>query len=151
MIKETGRVVAINDTHLWLETINQGTCGTCVAEKGCGQSLLARWMSRNNYLKVELDGRPASNYQINDSVCIGVPDNLVVLSSILMYCLPLAFFIIGAALGQTLVGSDAAAVLGAMVGITVGAIAVRLSSWSLRHNRKMRPVIIDLMGSNALA
>lgn len=151
MIKETGRVVAIDPQHLWLETINRGTCGTCVAEKGCGQSLLARWMSHNNYLKVELDGRDASAYKINDQVSIGVPNNLVVLSSVLMYCVPLALFILGAALGQTVIGNDFASVVGAMIGVGVGAGIVRLITWQQRNNRKMRPVIIDFIDAGTIA
>lgn len=151
MIKETGRVVAIDKNYLWLETINRGTCGTCAAEKGCGQSLLARWMSHNNYLKVDLEGRDPTQYEVNDVVSIGVPENLVVLSSLLMYCLPLILFMVGAGLGQSLFNTDLAAVMGAVVGVGIGAVSVRIISWSQRHNRKMRPVIMDLMDSKALA
>lgn len=151
MIKETGRVVAIDPNYLWLETINKGTCGSCVAEKGCGQSLLARWMSHNNYLKVDLDGRDAANYQINDEVSIGVPENLVVMSSLLIYCLPLTLLIIGAAFGQSVFGSDLAAVVGSITGVSLGAVIVRLISWNQRHNRRLRPVIIELLKTGTMA
>jgi sigma-E factor negative regulatory protein RseC len=145
MIKETGRVVAVNEHFVWLETINRGTCGTCVAEKGCGQSLLARWMSRNQYLKVSLDGRSAREFPINAEVCIGIPENVVVVSSLLIYCLPLLGLILGAAVGQFNYGSDGGAIACALVGLLMGAILVRLYSWSQQNNRHLRPVIIDLI------
>lgn len=155
MIRETGRVVAIDNNYLWLETINRGTCGTCMGEKGvagkglgesgCGQSLLARWMQRNNYLKVALDGRKAEDFAVNDEVHIGVPENVVVISSLLVYCLPLMGLIVGAAIGQAMFINDGGAIACALVGLLLGATVVRLYTWMQRHNPHLRPVIIDLI------
>jgi sigma-E factor negative regulatory protein RseC len=149
MIKESGRVVAVDDSYVWLETINRGTCGTCVAEKGCGQSLLARWMSHNQYLKVSLDGRSASDFAINDEICIGIPENVVVVSSLLIYCLPLLGLMLGAALGQAYSGSDVGAIVCAVVGLLLGAALVRGYSWIQRNNRQLRPVILDMLARHA--
>ena len=145
MIKETGKVVAVDNEFVWLETINRGTCGSCAAEKGCGQSLLARWMSRSHYLKVSLDGRDPKQFSINDHVDIGVPENVVVVSSLLVYCLPLIGMILGAGLGQSEFGSDSAAAAGALLGLALGAALVRTYTWLERGNRRLRPVIMELV------
>ena len=42
MLKESGKVVSIEDDGLWVETIQQSTCGSCRAKKGCGQQLLSK-------------------------------------------------------------------------------------------------------------
>jgi len=143
MIKETGRVVAIDSGFLWLETINRGTCGSCAAENGCGQSLLARWLSSSHYLKVGLDGRDPNSFHIDDEICIGIPENVVVVSSLLIYCLPLLGLIVGAAFGQTGYGTDLAATIGAIGGLVVSAMLVRVYTWYQRNNGTLRPVIVD--------
>ena len=43
MLVETGRVVAVEEDSLWVETIRQSTCGSCAAQKGCGHGLLNRY------------------------------------------------------------------------------------------------------------
>ena len=145
MIKETGRVIAVDDDYVWVETINRGTCGTCDAEKGCGQSLLARWLSRSNYLKVSLNGVSNRKYSVNDTICIGVPENIVVLSSLLIYCLPLFGLIAGATIGQIKFQSDSGAIGCALMGLLIAAILIRLFTWWQRDNRGIRPVIVDLI------
>jgi len=145
LIKENGRIIAVDANHIWVETINRGTCGTCVAEKGCGQTLLARWLSRNHYLKVSLDGRNVSDFSVNDTVQIGIPENVVVVSALLVYCLPLFGMLFGASVGQTLFNHDLAAISFGVIGLLVGAVIVRLFSYRQRNNLKLRPVILDLI------
>ena len=145
MIKETGRVVAIDKHHLWLDTINKTTCGSCEAQAGCGQSLLNRWMTRTSFLKVSLDGRSASDFQLHDEVTVGIPENVVVLSSILMYCLPLAGLVLGAGIAFATYAHDVASIIGAMLGLCMGACVVRGFSWWHRDNPAYKPVIISLI------
>ena len=40
MLTETGRVVALEQDSLWVETIRQSTCGSCAVQKGCGHGLI---------------------------------------------------------------------------------------------------------------
>ena len=150
MIKESGRVIAIDDTHLWVETINQGTCGTCAAEKGCGQSLLSRWMAKSHYLKVALDGRSPQEFAVNDEISLGIPENVVVQSSLVIYCLPLLLLIIGAALGQVLFATDLGAISLAIVGLVIGGLGVRVFSWLKTNNRHFQPMILDLIENRSI-
>ena len=71
MISETGRIVAIETDGLWVETIQRSTCGSCAAEKGCGQSLMARLMGHTSYLWVLLEGRDPADYRIDQEIQIG--------------------------------------------------------------------------------
>ena len=52
MIRETGTVVAIEDNGVWVETIQQSACQTCVAEKGCGQRLIAKVTGNTTAIRV---------------------------------------------------------------------------------------------------
>ena len=147
MITEHGRIIAIDANHVWVETINRGTCGSCAAEKGCGQSLLARWLSHSQYLKVSIAGRDTASFAINDEICIGVPENVVVLSSLLVYCLPIGGLIVGATLGQILFANDIGAIACAAFGLGIGAAIVRFFTHFYRNHRGIQPVIVDLIGT----
>ncbi|MEX1033333.1 MAG: SoxR reducing system RseC family protein [Cellvibrionaceae bacterium] len=145
MLTETGRIMAVDKDHLWVETINRSTCGSCVAEKGCGQSLLARWAAKSAYMKVLLDGRDPRAFNINDTVSIGIPEDVVVKSSLIIYCLPILLLLVGGAIGQYTVGSENASILAALTGLLVGGLLVKLYSWSAGRNRRLQPVIVDVL------
>jgi len=40
MLRESGRVVAIESDAVWVETIRSSLCGSCAAKAGCGQDYL---------------------------------------------------------------------------------------------------------------
>lgn len=145
MLKETGRVVAIDDDSVWVETINQSTCGSCAAEKGCGQSVLAKWSAKESYLKVLLDGRDPNTVQVNDEITLGIPEDVVVKSSLLLYCLPIALMIAGALVGENVFAQEWITVLGAALGFAVGGAFVSLVSHLKRGDRRSQPVIIELI------
>ena len=66
MILETGRIVAIEPEGVWVETIQKSACGSCKAEKGCGQSLINKWDGHTAYIWVLLEGRNPENYQLGN-------------------------------------------------------------------------------------
>ena len=143
MITESGRVVAVEKDSLWVETVRKSTCNSCVAEKGCGQSLIARWGGHAGYLRVLLQGRDAGRYQIGDQVSIGIAEDVVVKGSLLAYLVPLLALVAGSGLGHGLVGTEVAAVCGAAGGLALGAVVVRWHAHRNRDNERMQPVLID--------
>ena len=42
MLTETGKVIAIEDDGLWVETLQLSACAQCAARQGCGQRVLAK-------------------------------------------------------------------------------------------------------------
>ncbi len=142
MIIESGRVVAVNSDSLWVETIQQSTCGSCAAEKGCGQGLIAKWGGHTSYLRVLLEGRNPEDFQIDQTVKIGVPEEVVVKGSLFVYLIPLLGLMLGAWLGQSLVASDVAAILGALGGLLLGGGVVRWRAYQTRNNPDLQPVLM---------
>lgn len=147
MLKETGRVVAVDKECLWVETINQSTCGSCSAEKGCGQSVIAKWSAKNSYIKVLLNDRNADTVHVDDSITIGIPEDVIVKSSLLIYCLPILLLVIGAATGQSIFSTELASVIGAVIGLGLGGLVVSLRSFSTRRDPRAQPVILDIISS----
>src|SRR3954464_12200674 len=89
MILETGRIVAVEPSGLWVETIQRSACGSCQAQKGCGHSALAKLGASASYLWVLLEGRDSSRYQIGAEVKIGVPEDVIAKGSLFIYMVPL--------------------------------------------------------------
>jgi sigma-E factor negative regulatory protein RseC len=143
MIIETGRIVAVETDGLWVETIQRSTCGTCAAEKGCGQSLMARLTGHTSYLRVLLQGRDPEGYHLGDEVQIGVPEDVVVTGSLLVYLLPLLAMILFSGAAHHLLGYEGLTILMALIGLLAGAMLVRWRAHVTRNDSRLQPVLID--------
>ena len=147
MLIESARIVSIEADCLWVSTVQSSTCGQCVAKSGCGQSLLARWSDRDQYLRILLPlgihTGHRSEYAVGQSVEIGVPENLVALSSLLVYCLPLVMMIIGASMGHFIFEIEWVSIFSALLGLMFGATLIRWHAHRNRHDRRMQPQLIE--------
>lgn len=143
MIAETGRVVAIESDGLWVETIQRSTCGSCAAQKGCGQSLLARLAGHSSYLWVLLEGRDSRAYQLGDEIQLGIPEDVVVKGSLFVYLLPLLLMILGSGLAHSWFASEGLSVLGALAGLLFGGLVVRWRAQQTRFDPRLQPVLLD--------
>ncbi|GAB1258175.1 alginate biosynthesis regulator MucC [Aurantivibrio plasticivorans] len=151
MLKENGRVVAVDGESVWVETISRSACGSCSAKAGCGQSVLAKWAEKHSYLQLSLDGRASDSIRVNDQITIGIPDDSVVKSALLLYCVPLITLVLGASLGSSLIGGDVASVLGALMGVAMGGLFIALFSRLIQHRSSFSPVILDVHPSPSCA
>ena len=142
MIVETGKVVSVEADSLWVETIQQSTCGSCEAESVCGQGLMARFFLGSRFLQVFLEGRNPDSYQSGDQITIGIPEGVVVKISFLAYLLPLLSLVLGAGLGNAW-GGDLYSLIGAVSGLVAGAALVRWIAGRYMRNRRYQPVLVD--------
>jgi sigma-E factor negative regulatory protein RseC len=148
-MRELGSVVAIEKRSLWVETSRQTACGSCSAQKGCGTSLLAKlFPNRQHFVRVLASADQLSSLQLGQQINIEVSDKLIVKASLIMYLVPIALLLIGAAIGDTK-GDDGYAILGAIIGIFVGLTLVRLHAWIGRNNPELHPVIVDADDNSA--
>lgn len=150
MLTETGRVVAVERDGIWVETIRQSTCGSCAARQGCGHRLLNRLGDgKQGYIRV-LPGRVSpAECEINDQVRIGIPGEVILRGSLVVYLLPLLTLLLGAGSavalfpGQTSGADDGVAVLGATFGLALGIALVRWHAWRHRHDRRLQPTLLE--------
>lgn len=143
MLVESARIVSIEDDCLWVATVQSSTCGKCAAKSGCGQSLLARWSGQDQYLRVLLPTDERSRYLLGESVEIGVPENLVALASLLVYCLPLLMMMVGASIGHFIFRVEWLSILGALSGLMLGACLIRWHAYRSRNDRRMQPQLLE--------
>ena len=140
MIIETGVVVAIESDGLWVETIQKSACEVCVAEKGCGQKFLSKLAGKTVSIRVLRNRLSSERFSVGQSVTIGIPEDVIVMGSLLVYLLPIFAAISGASLFS---GSDLQAVGGALGGLLLGGLLVNLHSVRRRDDVRFNPVLIE--------
>jgi sigma-E factor negative regulatory protein RseC len=143
MIIETGTVVSVEPEGLWVETISKTVCGSCKAEKGCGQSLMAKWAGHNSYIWVLLEGRDPAIYHQGDSIRIGIPEEVVAKGSMVIYILPLLVMVGFTFLADSLLGNELITVFSAIAGLVIGGGLVRWHAYKNRLNPNLQPVLVD--------
>ncbi len=145
MLTENGRVVAVEPGCLWVETIRESTCGSCEAARGCGHGLMNQMGSGSrNFLKVSSEAFPEGRFQVDDEVCIAIPEHVVLGGSFMVYIVPLLCTLVVAAIFAGLVpaASDLDTALGAMVGFLLGVGMVKLHAWSSRNDERLHPRLL---------
>jgi sigma-E factor negative regulatory protein RseC len=150
MIKETGKVVAVEAGGVWVETIQQSACNTCAAEKGCGQRLLAKATGKTTAIKVLPGDYGLKNIGVDDQVVIGIPEKVIVNGTMLTYFLPLLLMVLGVIFVSKLSDSDVVVALGALAGLIAGGLVVRLHSYLNRANHDVQPILLGAMSSTPL-
>ena len=143
LIVETGRVLSVEEDSLWVETIQKSTCSGCAAKSGCGQNVLSSLVEKSAYLRVLLDGRSPGDFHRGSIVRIGIPANVIAVGSMIVYLLPVAGMIVGAALGKHLFASDPLSALCGFAGLFAGGVAVYLHHLKIRLDPQYQPVIVD--------
>ncbi len=143
MIIETGKVVSIEPEGLWVETISRSVCGTCKAEKGCGQSLMAKWAGHTSYIWVLLEGRDPSQYQAGDRIQIGIPEDVIAKGAMVVYLVPLIVMLLATILAHQLFANEAMTVLFAILGLLSGGGLIRWHAWKTRFDPRLQPVLVD--------
>lgn len=149
-MREFATVVALEQDCAWVETRRQSTCGSCSAQKGCGQGMLNQLLpGREHYLRALVEPADRSRLAVGDRVAVVMSDEVVLSASAILYLLPLAAMLLGTLLGSGLLPGDAGAVLGGVLGLAVGALAVRLHARRTRHDPRLQPRLERLCGEVA--
>jgi sigma-E factor negative regulatory protein RseC len=133
VIEEQARVAAVEQGLAQLVVEKQTACGTCAVKSGCGTSLLSTWLPKRQLVfrvKNDIGARPG------DRVMLGLDEDVLQRSSILLYALPLAGLLLGAVAGEAafpVVGlpAELGAVLTGLFGVTAALTYVRYRSVTL--------------------
>lgn len=154
MMKETGRVVALDGTSAWVETLRQSSCSKCNARAGCGHGILntAKPGASRAVVQARLPAPRAFELGIHDTVEIALPESHFLRGVALLYAFPLLMAVGAALLGERFVPTGAAqaamdlrVALSAISGLIVGLAVVRLVSNRLgsaeNGSRSLLPVV----------
>ena len=133
MLQETGKVVAVDDDGLWLETLKTSVCGQCAAKAGCGQQLLAKASASNmTFIKALfseghkglLHSESGKDWHVGDMAVIEIDENVLVKATLLAYLLPLVTMLLVAGFFDFIYGGDVVVACAAVVGLLLGGCVV---------------------------
>lgn len=148
MLVETGRVVAVEEDSLWVETVRQTTCGSCAARKGCGHGLMNQISDGHRCLIRVLPGRESpSQCAVDDEVRISIPEDVLLRGSLVVYVLPLLCMLALAAGAASLfpLAADVAGATGAVGGLALGFSLVRWHAWRHRDDGRLQPTLLEIL------
>lgn len=138
MIEETGRVVARDPGYAWVETIRQSACDSCSAKSGCGHSALAKLGRDSIHMQALCD----IDVSVGDQVVVGVPEDIMVKSSLLAYLMPLLLMLIGVLVADELWGQDLLTAASGLIGLGLGFAVLRWHFKRNRHDERYQPVVL---------
>lgn len=139
MIEERGRVVALEEGAVWVETLRQSACGACSAQKGCGQSALAKMGQKPMHVRALTDDTLA----VGDEITIGIPEDILLKSSLMAYLMPLLAAFAVASAARYSMGTEGFIALGGLLGLALGFLGVHLHSLRVRHDPRYHPVVLQ--------
>ena len=141
MLEERGRVVAIESGAIWVETIQRSGCHGCSAKSGCGTGLLGEYLSGASRIRVALNSWDPEHISLNDTAVIGIAENTLASSALVIYLSPLIALILAALAGNAVAG-EIGAIAGALVGLLAGAALVRWHSRRHAANPAYAPLLL---------
>ena len=145
MIQENAVVISIDQDIASLEIIRNKPCGLCGQSRGCGISIWGRLFGhRSNIFKA----KNTVNAVVDQVVVVGVEESALLWSSFAVYGIPLGLLILGAALGNAMfsdgIHDDRNTALGALLGLFVGYVWLKIHSQASTVSARYRPVILGL-------
>jgi sigma-E factor negative regulatory protein RseC len=146
MIQEQAVVVGINQEIASLEILRNKPCGLCGQTRGCGISIWGRLFGhRANIFKVE----NTVNAKVDDVVTVGIQENALLLSAVIVYGVPLLTLILGAAFANFAFAGDLHAdrntVLGAFFGLFIGYLWLKGHNQAGSFSDQYQPVILEIV------
>ncbi len=130
-------VVATEGPVAWLEPEQTTTCGSCHSVSVCGvKSGHSRLAARR--FKIAND----HDLHVGERVVVGVADNVLLKGSMAAFALPLVTLVAGGLLGQSWLGGDGGAAIGAASGLALGLMLARFYAARLSGRGDLAPRFI---------
>lgn len=146
MIEESGRIVAVEEGAVWVESIRRAACDTCSAKNGCGQSALAKLGQQH---KNHVRALSPLDLSVGDEVVIGVPEDVVMKGTLVAYMMPLIFMLVAAVAADSVNAGDLWVTLAGLIGLGIGFGMVRLHFLKIRTDKRYQPVVLRMSSGEA--
>ena len=143
MMCQSGRVVAVSDHSVWVETIRASTCGSCSAQHACGHGLLNKvGRSACHHIEIPLPQHlPSDQFQVDDDVDLSIEEPVFARLALFVYLTPLLSLLTGIVVVSAFSGSEFGAMLGGVAGFVAGMLLVAGLNWRHRHDSRFQPQI----------
>jgi len=141
MMKESATVVSWQQGVALLRCDYKTGCGSCNARSGCGLPALNELVPKTEHpLQVRID-QPLEPGQ---RVEVGIAEGSLLRSAMLVYLMPLLGMMLGGSLLQYLLGTDAFAALGALLGGGASFMLARSLAYRLGKQVGYQPIVLQI-------
>ena len=135
MLETRAIIIQVHGNEATVAAKNSGGCGHCNAEGGCGSSKLSQMLCREPR---QFRVKNIAQAKVGDEVQVMLVEGVLLRAAFLVYLLPVALLIGGGVLGahwaNTPASRDGYALIGALLGMALGAL---LAKWLTRNHRNM--------------
>ncbi len=100
MIEELAIVVKTEAHQVWVTGGQQAACGGCQQKTSCTTSTLA-----STFKKKPIPISSDLHVKVGDTVIVAMDEDLLLRSTLLVYCLPLVALFVGAGIADSLLGT----------------------------------------------
>jgi len=145
MLEEHGIVVAVNDNLADVQTTRTSLCGQCSANQGCGTASLSQLFGQKKTVVTVVNH---NGVNVGDQVVIGLDEQALLKSSVLLYLFPLLGLFAGAigyhmlAIYAPLLRSELLTVLAGLIGFVAGLVWVKRVTVKMSSDPRLIPVIL---------
>jgi sigma-E factor negative regulatory protein RseC len=147
MLEERGIVIELDNQFAIVKTIRHSSCGNCAANKGCGTASLSSFFGQKaNYVRVV--NKLAA--KVGDQVVIGLQEQALLKSSLMLYLLPLLCLFIAVLGYEFLVTTfqwpnyELLTVLVGLSGLFFGLKWVKYTTANLLKDARYHPVMLKM-------
>ncbi len=145
MIKEQGLVVELNGSMAMVQTVSKASCNSCKVNSSCGTGIISKAFGERSFITPMTNNIKA---EIGDQVEVGIPEDLIVKTSLLVYLFPIIFMLVmlfslkftSANLGYLL--SEPFLILAAIISLALGFYLVRRLGEKMNKNKPLEPVLL---------
>lgn len=124
-----------------IEVVRKTACGLCGKTRGCGNAI---WGKIFAHKSTSFKAQNNIEARVGQYVIVGIDENALMKSALLLYIVPLAAMLTGAILMSQIFQSDIAQMFGAIVGLIIGFIWVKGHTTGHLYYEKHQPTILRL-------
>jgi sigma-E factor negative regulatory protein RseC len=152
MIEERAVILSLEvvPTHSYsiatLEIERQSACGLCGKTRGCGNAI---WGKLFAHQSAAFKAKNHINATVGQSVIVGINEQALLKSALLLYMVPLVFMFIATILVMQVTPSELAAIFAAFVGLLIGFVWVKGHTASSQYFLLQQPSILRLASHEA--
>lgn len=128
MVEEIATVVQVEASGVWLQTKVASSCQSCSAQDSCTSGVVAKAMTRRDYRFFLQQTGTDQELKVGQQVRIGIAEDILVKSALLVYLLPLLMFIAALGLAFYAGWSEGAQLIAALLGGAAGIWLARKQS-----------------------
>ncbi|RXJ72308.1 transcriptional regulator [Veronia nyctiphanis] len=148
MITATAEVVSYKNGCLLVRSTQQTSCGSCGSQSDCGTGIVSKALPAKT---LDISIPSDKSLPVGTMVEIGMQENAMLKSALVVYVVPLLFLIVGAIFGQFVFvnlanGSEGAVVLSAFLFAGLGGFIARVLSLRFEQQPGYQPTLLRVLG-----